>query len=140
MTKREDDDKRVQAEARGDRMRPDGSYFDASGVTTVPAEREPECTPGPWETFPARPEPDDRVGVQSKLGPIVADCGLASNPHSIANARRIAKAPEMAELLGRLVANYDADWHIDTFVDQTNRITAEARALLASITEKNDDR
>lgn len=58
-------------------------------------------TPGPWEIFPNPriAENGQRFGVQSRNGPIVADCGWVENIHSLANAHLISAAPEMLEAL-----------------------------------------
>lgn len=84
-----------------------------------------ERTPGPWETFPARPHPEDRVGVQSRAGLLVADCGLASNAYTIGNARLIAKADAALGLLERML-----DLHI---AHHNHPIHAEARTLIAEL-------
>lgn len=120
------------------------------------SERKTPWTEGPWETFPARPRHDDRIGVQSRRsGLLVADCGLAGNTHSLGNAELIAKAPEMAGLLKRLTTTANLlhqncvgcaiNHHSLDFAQQglpgwladAEREIAEARSLLAALSQED---
>lgn len=51
-------------------------------------------TSGRWETFPCKSllRPEGRIGIQSRSGPLVADCGISCNTHSIPNAAHIVAA------------------------------------------------
>jgi hypothetical protein len=81
-------------------------------------------TPGKWEAFPSDAKDDERLGVQSKHGPIVADCGIASNPHSLANARLIAAAPDLLEALMTFEIHYPGG--INPYLDSAYRMAIDA--------------
>jgi hypothetical protein len=61
-------------------------------------------TPGPWESFEAANSP--RYLVQSRRGPLVADCGEAANTYSARNANHIGNTqPKNIALLLDLIAS-----------------------------------
>lgn len=81
-------------------------------------------TPGPWKTWTLSPDsdPECRLIVTTDDGEAEV-CGIVPNPE---DARLIAAAPELLELLERYVAS-------DEGIE--DNLTAEARAAIAKAKE-----
>jgi len=97
-------------------------------------ETKQAWTPGPWRAWPSN--------TDRPLSVITDNCNICNllrraNPETPANARLIAKAPEMAEVLTSMLAVLDW-WRNEgkpnyaamlKFIESSERILREAGAL-----------
>lgn len=88
----------------------------------------PAWTPGPWELDYDKGSTQDILSLKHGGICTVRRAGRHGNATFAANARLIAAAPEMASLLGDMLACADAH-----DADAMSNALSEARALLAEI-------
>lgn len=100
---------------------------------------ETPWTPGPWEsrasfrgieTVIELPKPAAPINCGTHYTRVIAKLDGGDSPEWIANARLIASAPEMAELLERI---YDDAREVERQQPHVYPLLAEARALLSRI-------
>lgn len=83
-------------------------------------------TPGPWSRY--NDGPSSNIFLESTKNGSV--CKLANNSHAEANAKLIAKAPEMANLLLKLFNDESAMCEIPAItVNEIKELLREAGAL-----------
>jgi hypothetical protein len=103
-------------------------------------KRAEAATPGPWEDFPSEriTETIDRIGVQSKDGLLVADCGRSENVYSRANARFIAAANPVA-VLAILSALDAANKRADELEDKIDGLESDISSAVDVLFWHGDD-
>jgi hypothetical protein len=99
-------------------------------------DMKPKYTPGPWHVVPiGNPKKEMTPVVKATDGDLIlmAYVWTRGQPNE-ANARLIAEAPDMADLLRRLVeASDDPSHQIDHVGMVADSLASEAREILARI-------
>lgn len=100
---------------------------------TSATEYKATYSPGPWHTVPA-PSRQSMAAIRMANGEAIAF--VNRRPNAAANARLLEAAPDMLELIRRLVLALEAEYHAPSNTAHgcnAHNCDAPARALLARI-------